>query len=141
MITIDSRSPVPPYEQLRSQLARQVHDGVLAVGTRLPTVRRLASDLGLAVNTVARAYRELEDAGLVEGRGRAGTFVAAAGEQARERAGQAAMEYAVTATGLGLEPEEAVRMVQAALRALRHQAPSVAPLAAPSAVDTATPGD
>jgi DNA-binding transcriptional regulator YhcF (GntR family) len=119
VINIDSRSPVPPYEQLRSQLARQIHDRVLPVGTRLPTVRRLAADLGLAVNTVARAYRELEDAGLVEGRGRAGTFVAAAGEHARERAGRAAMEYAVTATGLGLEPEEALGMVQAALQSLR----------------------
>ncbi len=127
MITIDQRSPVPPYEQLRSQLARRIHDRVLPVGTRLPTVRRLAADLGLAVNTVARAYRELEDAGLVEGRGRAGTFVAVAGEHARERAGKAAMEYAVTATGLGVEPDEAVRMVQAALRALRGQAPSAAP--------------
>src|SRR5687768_10815672 len=59
MIVIDARSPVPPFEQVRFQLAQQIHDGTLIVGTRLPTIRRLAADLGLAINTVARAYREL----------------------------------------------------------------------------------
>ena len=82
MIVIDAASPMPPYEQLRAQLARQIQDRTLAVGTRLPTIRRLAADLGLAVNTVGRAYRELEEAGLIETRGRAGSFVSAAGEQA-----------------------------------------------------------
>jgi len=116
MITIDSASPVPPYEQLRAQLARQINDRSLAVGTRLPTVRRFAADLGLAVNTVARAYRELEEAGLIETNGRAGTFVAAAGQHSRERASQAAREYAAVVTRLGLEPGEALRIVEAALR-------------------------
>jgi DNA-binding transcriptional regulator YhcF (GntR family) len=46
MIVYDPRSPVPPYEQVRAQLARQVQAGELAPGTRLPTVRRLAADLG-----------------------------------------------------------------------------------------------
>jgi DNA-binding transcriptional regulator YhcF (GntR family) len=64
-------SPVPPYEQLRAQFARQIQDHTLAVGTRLPTIRHLAADLGLAVNTVGRAYQELEEAGLIETRGRA----------------------------------------------------------------------
>jgi DNA-binding transcriptional regulator YhcF (GntR family) len=65
MIVIDPASPTPPFEQLRSQLARQIQDHSLAVGTRLPTIRRLAADLGLAVNTVGWAYRELEEAGLI----------------------------------------------------------------------------
>ena len=47
MIVIDTASPTPPYEQLRAQLARQIQDRSLAVGTRLPTIRRLAADLGL----------------------------------------------------------------------------------------------
>jgi len=59
-ITIDDDSSLPPYEQLRSQLAFQVRSGHLAPGDRLPTVRQLAGDLGLATNTVARAYGELE---------------------------------------------------------------------------------
>ncbi|MBV9847885.1 MAG: GntR family transcriptional regulator [Kutzneria sp.] len=115
MIRIDSTSAVPPYEQVRSQLAAQIADRVLAVGTRLPTVRQLAADLGLAVNTVARAYRELEEARMVETRGRAGTFVSAAGERSRIRAEQAARQYASTAVGLGLTASEALEIVRAAL--------------------------
>ncbi len=75
VVTIDADSTVPPYEQLRSQLAFQVRSGQLATGDRLPTVRQLARDLGLAKNTVVRAYRELEQAGLVAGEGRRGTIV------------------------------------------------------------------
>lgn len=116
IVQIDAGSPTPPYEQLRAQLARQIADRSLAVGTRLPTVRRLAADLGLAVNTVARSYRELEEAGLVETRGRNGTFVAAAGERGRERARQAAERYATAVRGLGLDRNEALRIVEAALR-------------------------
>jgi DNA-binding transcriptional regulator YhcF (GntR family) len=115
MIVIDGDSPVPPYEQLRAQLARQIQDRTLAVGTRLPTVRRLATDLGLAVNTVGRAYRELEEARLIETRGRAGSFVSAAGERGRERASRAAAEYAAVIASVGLDMNEAMRIVEAAL--------------------------
>ncbi|MFI8180809.1 GntR family transcriptional regulator [Actinacidiphila glaucinigra] len=115
MIVIDSASPVPPFEQLRAQLARQIQDRTLAVGTQLPTIRRLAADLGLAVNTVGRAYRALEEAGLIETRGRAGSFVSAAGEQGRERARRAAAEYAAVIASVGIDTPEAVRIVQAAL--------------------------
>ncbi|GLX96732.1 GntR family transcriptional regulator [Herbidospora sp. NEAU-GS84] len=116
MIVIDSTSPVPPFEQLRAQLARQIHDRTLPVGARLPTIRHLAADLGLAVNTVGRAYRELEEAGLIETRGRAGSFVSSSGEEGRERARQAAADYAAVVTSLGIDPGEALRIVQAALR-------------------------
>ena len=115
MIVIDASSPMPPYEQLRAQLARQIQDRSLAVGTRLPTIRRLAADLGLAVNTVGRAYRELEEAGLIETRGRAGSFVTAGGEQALEQAHRAARDYAAVVAGLGIGPTEAIRIVEAAL--------------------------
>ena len=115
MITIDTASPVPPYEQVRSQLAGQINEGTLAVGTRLPTVRQLAADLGLAANTVARAYRELEDGGLVDTRGRAGTFVSATGDRSRAAAAKAAREYAATAKALGLDRTEALRIVTAAI--------------------------
>ncbi|WP_428962296.1 GntR family transcriptional regulator [Micromonospora fluostatini] len=64
MVVIDAASPTPPpYIQLWAQLARQIQERSLVVGTRLPTIRRLAADLGLAVNTVGRAYRELEEPG------------------------------------------------------------------------------
>ena len=115
MIVIDPASPVPPFEQLRIQLARQIQDHTLAVGTRLPTIRRLAADLGLAVNTVGRAYRALEEAGLIETRGPAGSFVSAAGEQGRERARRAAAEYAAVIASIGIGADEAIRIIQAAL--------------------------
>lgn len=115
MISLSDSSTVPPYEQVRAQLAEQISSGRLAVGTRLPTVRRLAEDLGIANNTVARAYRELEQAGLVETRGRAGSFVSAAGDLSRQRVRDAATEYAAIALGLGVGPDEAVRIVRAVL--------------------------
>ncbi|MFE3906664.1 GntR family transcriptional regulator [Streptomyces sp. NPDC059153] len=67
-ISVNHASPVPPYEQLRVQLADLISIGHLTQGDRLPSVRQLASDLGLANNTVVRAYRELETAGLVKSR-------------------------------------------------------------------------
>ncbi|BCB84839.1 hypothetical protein Psuf_021520 [Phytohabitans suffuscus] len=67
-LTIDTASPVPPYEQIRAQLAQLIQHQVLAPGDRLPPVRQLAGDLGLAVGTVARAYRELELSGQVRSR-------------------------------------------------------------------------
>jgi DNA-binding transcriptional regulator YhcF (GntR family) len=66
----------PPFAQLRDGVRRQIERGPLLPGDRLPTVRAAAADLGLAPNTVARAYRELEAEGWLIGRGRAGTFVA-----------------------------------------------------------------
>jgi DNA-binding transcriptional regulator YhcF (GntR family) len=115
LITIDDTSGLPPFEQVRSQLARQISDRTLAVGTRLPTVRALATELGLAANTVARAYRELEEAGMVETRGRAGTFVSALGDRSRIALRQAAAEYATTVRALGIDSAEALEAVRAAL--------------------------
>lgn len=115
IVSVHVDSKVPPFEQVRSELARQINDGSLAVGTKLPTVRRLAADLGVAPNTIARAYRELEEAGLIETRGRAGSFVGAAGDRSRQRAREAADEYATTAHRLGLDRDEALAIVTAAL--------------------------
>jgi DNA-binding transcriptional regulator YhcF (GntR family) len=116
LITIDADAAQPPFEQVRSQLARQISDRTLAVGTRLPTVRALATDLGLAANTVARAYRELEEAGMVETRGRAGTFVSALGDRSRVALREAASGYAATVHALGIGADEALEAVRAALR-------------------------
>lgn len=74
-ITVDLRAPTPPYEQIRSQISSLIASGTLAPGSRLPTVRSLAADLGIAAGTVARAYKELEAAGLVNCRRRGGTIV------------------------------------------------------------------
>jgi len=75
-LQVDPADPTPPYEQLRRQLADLIGAGVLAPGDRLPPLRQLASDLGLAVGTVARTYSELESTGLVVSRRGGGTRVA-----------------------------------------------------------------
>jgi GntR family transcriptional regulator len=75
-LTVDTASRLPPYEQIRTQLAELIQHGILTPGSRLPPVRQLASDLGLATGTVARAYRELEAAALVVSRRGGGTRVA-----------------------------------------------------------------
>jgi GntR family transcriptional regulator len=75
-ISVNLNSGTPPYEQIRAQITSLIAVGSLAPGTRLPTVRSLAADLGIAAGTVARAYRELEQSGLIETRRRNGTVVA-----------------------------------------------------------------
>lgn len=75
-ITVDLGSATPPYEQIRTRIASLITIGTLPAGSRLPTVRRLAADLGIAAGTVARAYKELEQAGLITTGRRNGTVVA-----------------------------------------------------------------
>jgi DNA-binding transcriptional regulator YhcF (GntR family) len=107
----------PPYEQVRAQISEQARSGALPVGYRLPTVRGLAESLGLAANTVAKAYRALEADGVIETRGRNGTFVAAAGSAAERQLASAAQSYAERARRLGLAQADALAAVRDALRA------------------------
>ena len=74
-IRLDSTSKTPPYEQIKGEIIGLIASGELPVQYRLPPIRQLAGDLGLAANTVARAYRELEVDGFVRSRGRRGTVV------------------------------------------------------------------
>ena len=119
-VRIDLGDPTPPYEQLRRQLALQVETGQLRPDERLPPVRQLARDLGLATGTVARAYRELEAAGLVSSRRGAGTRVRAGAPQpaqARQRLDEAALAFARIARGLGMSDADARRALEIALTA------------------------
>lgn len=116
MLTIDPRSAVPPFEQLRLQLVAQVQSGELAAGSKLPTVRRLADDLGLAPNTVARCYRELERDGVIETRGRNGTVVAWSSDGAERGAQEAAQSFADRIRALGVDAERALDLARAALQ-------------------------
>lgn len=116
MIIIDPSSHTPPFEQLRGQLISAIEGGELPPGERLPTVRRLAGDLGLAPGTVARAYRELEAEGRIETRGRHGSFVCAT-DRTTDEARRAAAAFAAQARALRIAPEQALALVAAALRA------------------------
>lgn len=109
---LDASSPVPPFEQLRSQVASRAASGDLPAGTRLPTVRALAAELQLAVNTVAKAYRALEEDGVVTTEGRRGTFVAATTVGSGHDARAAAAAYVAEARRLGLTLPEAVHLVE-----------------------------
>jgi DNA-binding transcriptional regulator YhcF (GntR family) len=114
-LSIEHGGVVPPFEQVRDGLAAAVRAGTLSAGDRLPTVRQLASDLGLASNTVARAYRELEEAGVVETRGRNGTFVAAHGSDQAMEAAVATAAYVRRLRELGVGVEDAAKLVRRAL--------------------------
>lgn len=117
ILHVDSASAVPPYEQIRSQVAIMAATGMLPVGSRLPTIRQLSKDLGLAGGTVARAYRELEADGVIATRGRHGSYVA-------ERTGtvqrgvpkealvEAAQAFAVRARQLGADSKHALKLAQ-----------------------------
>ncbi|MFI2564768.1 GntR family transcriptional regulator [Paenarthrobacter sp. NPDC018779] len=120
-ITIDLGDPVPPYEQIRRQLSSLIAVGALPPGSRLPTVRSLAADLGIAAGTVARAYRELEQSGLIEARRRNGTIVVGPAEVPHGNAGaDAAVMAAVdgliaTARHAGFRDETLVDLLRGRL--------------------------
>jgi DNA-binding transcriptional regulator YhcF (GntR family) len=139
ILEIDPGSAVPPFEQMRAQMAGLITSGALLAGTRLPSIRQLAGDLGVAPGTVARAYRELEAAGLVASRGRHGTRVtdhaergAAIGPPSGVRTAlldQAAAGYASAARRAGATLDQA-------LRAVTHAFDQSGTTAAPDTTDT-----
>jgi DNA-binding transcriptional regulator YhcF (GntR family) len=109
VLPLDATSDVPPYEQLRVQVASRAASGELPAGTKLPTVRALAAELHLAVNTVAKAYRALETDGVIATEGRRGTFIASTTDTTEAR--DAAASYAALARRQGLTRDEAINLV------------------------------
>ncbi len=112
-VQISPNTGRPLFDQLRVQIIDGIRDGRLPPGTRLPTVRDLAGQLSMAVNTVARAYRELEASGVLETRGRFGTFVARADPSDNAMA-SAAHTYVTVANALGIDRDTALSYVRAA---------------------------
>lgn len=124
IVRVDPSSLVPPYEQIRMQIKTMTTSGVLEVGARLPTIRQLAKDLGVAGGTVARAYRELEQDGVIATRGRHGSFVAEMNGKAQRGVtdgalAEAAQSFAVRARQLGADSERALKFVREALESFR----------------------
>jgi DNA-binding transcriptional regulator YhcF (GntR family) len=112
LVDLDPESPVAPFEQVKEQIAAAIETGSLQPADRLPTVRQLATDLGLAANTVARSYRELELAGMLETRGRHGTFVATKSSPTRTRAAGEARAFVRRMHELGIGNEETLAIVR-----------------------------
>jgi DNA-binding transcriptional regulator YhcF (GntR family) len=111
IVTVDTAGTEPPYEQVRRQIAEGAAAGTLPAGRKLPTVRQLATDLGLAANTVAKAYRALEVDGVIETHGRRGTFIASR-KLTDAEAESGAQAYARLARTQGLSLDEAIRLVE-----------------------------
>jgi GntR family transcriptional regulator len=124
IVEVDTTSPTPPYEQIRAQVARMIGSGVLPAQSQLPSIRQLAADLGLATNTVARAYRELESQGLVRSRVRHGTTVVPpqqtlSSDEIAGRLTEAARAYAAVVHQLGVDEQVAEDVVHEQLRRTR----------------------
>ncbi|SFW91570.1 GntR family transcriptional regulator [Amycolatopsis australiensis] len=115
-IFVDTESGVAPWRQVHDQVVRAVTTGALPAGTRLPPIRQLARDLGLAPGTVARAYRELETAGWVATARARGTVVTlpAAPPDSAALLRSAAAGYVTQARELGADLATALAAVRAA---------------------------
>jgi DNA-binding transcriptional regulator YhcF (GntR family) len=114
-LTLDLRAASPAYEQVRAQLAGHIRSGTLPAGTKLPVVRALASDLGIAVNTIARAYQELERDGLVTTRRRVGTIVCDGLPVVPPEVGRAIKHLAEAAAAAGLPLDTVLELVRGRL--------------------------
>lgn len=119
---VRTTDPTPPYEQLRRQVVDLIRAGLLSPGDRLPPLRQLAADLGLAVGTVARTYRELEAAGLVASRRGGGTKVVpgatpATAHERRSAVQNLTLEFIDRARQLGVTDAELLTALTQALTA------------------------
>ena len=75
-LKIDRESKTPVYEQIRQQILELVRDGLLPAGTKIPSVRELARDLGISVKTVRTAFDELSAERILETKHGSGTYIA-----------------------------------------------------------------
>jgi GntR family transcriptional regulator len=116
ILSVDPRRALPVYEQVREQIRRMVAAGTLPPGTRLPTIRQLATDLGLAKGTIERAYELLEGDAIIERHGRKGSYVSDVAHST-EREVTAGLETAaetlvIVARQLGADEEATLRAVR-----------------------------
>ena len=116
-IKIDLADRTPASEQLRRQLLQRIKSGALPAHAKLPTVRGLAAQLGIAPGTVAKVYRDLEQDGLLETNTRNGTTVAGSADPIAHQGQLAAAAFAERIRSLGLGTEEALNLARAALEA------------------------
>lgn len=110
-LSINKDSDVPPYSQIRRAVIAARADGTLVAGDRLPPMRLLAQDLNLAVNTVAKAYKELEAAGVIETHGRAGSFITAPDANS-QKVFTLTSRYIAAMRKLGIEDEKILQIIE-----------------------------
>jgi GntR family transcriptional regulator len=124
---VSPSSGVPIYLQLMAQIKHAVEVGAIREGEQLPTIRKVAEELAMNPNTVARAYRELEHEGIIEVRHGSGAFVAQArastAKIAQIRKAAEVLRHAIeSATGLGLSESELRRVFEDELSRLQDKA-------------------
>ena len=110
-VEYDPRSGLPIYEQIVDQVERQISKGELSPGDQLPTVRELAEQLEVNFNTVARAYRMLDEAGVISTQQGRGTYVLEPGESAGPSLEELARRLVRQAERMGHSPEEVAEAV------------------------------
>ncbi|HHU03728.1 MAG: GntR family transcriptional regulator [Saccharofermentanales bacterium] len=117
MFTLDSRSKQALYQQIMDQIVLLVSTGVLDIGDQLPSIRELASSLGINPNTVARAYTELEQKGIINTVPKVGAFVAdiSLTKEIKEEAKTALADLFTQYLMLGLTEDEIRSLVEEAL--------------------------
>jgi len=114
-LRIDPASSVAPFEQLKHAIVEAARSGSLAAGAKLPTVRGLADELSIAPGTVARAYRELEELGVIETRGRGGSFLSWSDDAAEAELQRLAVAFRDRAGELGVDRARACAILYDAL--------------------------
>jgi DNA-binding transcriptional regulator YhcF (GntR family) len=121
ILSVDPAQALPVYEQVREQIRRMVVAGTLTPGARLPTIRQLSADLGLAKGTIEHAYELLEADAVVERRGRKGTFVVEPGSTVPVSPvdlRQSAEQFVIVARQMGASEDDALAAFRAAWRSL-----------------------
>jgi GntR family transcriptional regulator len=124
LFRVNHSSGVPLYIQLMDQARHAIDLGALRAGEQLPTIRAVAESLVMNPNTVARAYRQLEQAGIIEVRHGAGAFVAETAKKpsASFRKGRTIMQQAVERlVALGLSDEEIRRLMDSEVATAREE--------------------
>lgn len=114
-LSVDPTAALPVFEQIQTQLVDRVASGALPAGARLPSVRGLADDLGVAAGTVAKVYRALELEGFVVTAGRNGTVVADQQVQESDRTRAELRAVLQPLLDAGRTPQEILRLVRSVL--------------------------
>ena len=126
-ISVDPKSSTPLYVQIKEQMRLAVASGAIKPGEQVPTVRDLATQLRINLNTVARAYRELQSEGLLTSRQGSGTFVspdaqAISQAESRQMVRQMLDRIAATARSLQIERDELLALVAEVIDKMSQQA-------------------